>query len=150
MIPRSPQSREGRTVCEVWVNDEASRSTTAPLSFSSHARARVPEDASTRIELDVTTGEPKVMDPFGPIVVNSDGTLARIANWSEMTEKEQTVTKADCQEEFGAFAGAKVAVLSTKLVSALKPQISVGRTREKIAGARATHWCVEVVAREIQ
>ena len=52
-----------------------------------------PEDASKSIELDVTTGAPKALDALGPIVVNSDGTLARIANWSEMTEKEQQVTQ---------------------------------------------------------
>ena len=52
-----------------------------------------PEDASTSITLDVSTGQPVVLDHLGPVVVNSDGTLARIANWHEMSEREQQVTK---------------------------------------------------------
>ena len=52
-----------------------------------------PEDASTSITLDVSTGQPVVLDHLGPVVVNSDGTLARIANWHEMSEREQQVTQ---------------------------------------------------------
>jgi len=32
------------------------------------------------------------LDDLGPMVVNSDGTLSRIANWSNMTEVEQART----------------------------------------------------------
>ena len=72
----------------------------------------------------MTTGEPKVMDHLGPIVVNSDGTLARIANWSEMTEKEQTVTKRRiAKRNLERLQELKAAgALDENLVSALKPQ----------------------------
>ena len=29
------------------------------------------------------------LDALGPIIINSDGTLSRIPNWSEMTENEK-------------------------------------------------------------
>lgn len=32
------------------------------------------------------------LDHLGPLVVNQDGTLSRIANWSEMTEGERDNT----------------------------------------------------------
>ena len=51
-----------------------------------------PEDASTSVTLDVSTGQPVVLDHLGPVVVNTDGTLARIANWPEMSEHEQKVS----------------------------------------------------------
>ena len=45
------------------------------------------------ITLNVSTGEPVVMDHLGPVVVNVDGTLSRIANWSEMIDHEKELTK---------------------------------------------------------
>jgi hypothetical protein len=33
------------------------------------------------------------LDALGPIVVNKDGSLARISNWGKMTEQEQEATK---------------------------------------------------------
>ena len=52
-----------------------------------------PEDASSSITLNCGTGEAVTLDHLGPVVVNADGTLARITNWAEMTEKEQLLTK---------------------------------------------------------
>ncbi len=52
-----------------------------------------PEDASTSIELDVSTGQPVTLDHLGPVVVNTDGTLSRITNWAELSEQEQTASK---------------------------------------------------------
>jgi hypothetical protein len=52
-----------------------------------------PEDASSSINLDVSTGQPVTLDRLGPVVVNADGTLARIANWDDMTEHEREVTR---------------------------------------------------------
>ena len=52
-----------------------------------------PEDASTSIELDVSTGQPVTLDHLGPVVVNTDGTLSRITNWAELSEQEQAVSK---------------------------------------------------------
>lgn len=33
------------------------------------------------------------LDALGPVVVNTDGTMARIANWSDMTPREQERTQ---------------------------------------------------------
>ena len=52
-----------------------------------------PEDVNHSIDLNVSTGEAVVMDHLGPVIVNADGTLARIANWEEMTDKERQLTK---------------------------------------------------------
>ncbi|GAA5876809.1 hypothetical protein JCM8547_003171 [Rhodosporidiobolus lusitaniae] len=42
------------------------------------------------IKLDVSTGESvSLYDTLGPTVVNSDGTLSRIADWAEKTEAEK-------------------------------------------------------------
>ncbi|KAJ4001165.1 hypothetical protein F5050DRAFT_87722 [Lentinula boryana] len=50
-----------------------------------------PSDAPTK-KLDVGSGQKTLLDELGPMVVNSDGTLSRIANWSNMTEAEQERT----------------------------------------------------------
>mmetsp|Transcript_9633 Transcript_9633/g.13744 ORF Transcript_9633/g.13744 Transcript_9633/m.13744 type:complete len:190 (+) Transcript_9633:3-572(+) len=52
-----------------------------------------PEDVSSSVTLDVSTGQPVVIDRLGPVVVNVDGTLSRIANWDEMTERERALTQ---------------------------------------------------------
>eukprot|EP01038_Epipyxis_sp_PR26KG_P017083 gene17083-23500_t len=36
--------------------------------------------------------EPIKLDHLGPIIVNTNGTLARIPNWNTLTEREQTNT----------------------------------------------------------
>ena len=41
------------------------------------------------VEVD---GQPVSLDSLGPMVVNKDGTLSRITNWPEMTDKEQANT----------------------------------------------------------
>ncbi len=33
------------------------------------------------------------LDGMGPVVVNADGTLARVANWARMTEREREVAR---------------------------------------------------------
>ncbi|KAG5651532.1 hypothetical protein H0H81_008294 [Sphagnurus paluster] len=43
-------------------------------------------------KLDVQTENSVKLDTLGPMVVNSDGTLSRIANWAEMTEPERART----------------------------------------------------------
>uniref|UniRef100_A0A7S0CRF7 Uncharacterized protein n=1 Tax=Amorphochlora amoebiformis TaxID=1561963 RepID=A0A7S0CRF7_9EUKA len=40
----------------------------------------------------MTVDQGMKMDKLGPIVINSDGTLSRIANWHKMTKKEQETT----------------------------------------------------------
>ncbi|KAL1754033.1 hypothetical protein FB107DRAFT_216511 [Schizophyllum commune] len=42
--------------------------------------------------LDVDGNKVPLLDELGPMVVNSDGTLSRIANWAEMTEAEKKNT----------------------------------------------------------
>ena len=37
-------------------------------------------------------GQPVALDSLGPMVVNRDGTLARIANWHEMADIERENT----------------------------------------------------------
>ncbi|KAL2157838.1 hypothetical protein VTH06DRAFT_5107, partial [Thermothelomyces fergusii] len=40
----------------------------------------------------VVNGQPIALDTLGPMVVNRDGTISRIANWPEMTEIERENT----------------------------------------------------------
>lgn len=43
-------------------------------------------------KLDVSEQGGVKLDALGPMVVNSDGTLSRIANWAQMTEAEKERT----------------------------------------------------------
>jgi hypothetical protein len=40
----------------------------------------------------IVGGAPVKLDKLGPVVVNTDGTISRIANWHDMTEAEQQKT----------------------------------------------------------
>ena len=54
-----------------------------------------PFDDSKGEEHSVTTlrfGEKVLFDSLGPIVINTDGTTARISNWDKMTPKEKEVS----------------------------------------------------------
>lgn len=44
-------------------------------------------------KLDLTSGSQTLTDELGPLVINKDGTTARITNWDTMTsaEKERTI-----------------------------------------------------------
>ncbi|KAJ3482738.1 hypothetical protein NLI96_g6778 [Meripilus lineatus] len=42
--------------------------------------------------IDVSADDAIKLDALGPMVVNSDGTLSRIANWEHMTEIERERT----------------------------------------------------------
>ncbi|KAK3265947.1 hypothetical protein CYMTET_25403 [Cymbomonas tetramitiformis] len=52
-----------------------------------------PEGSSLGGPTDLSAGGSVALDHLGPIVVNEDGSLSRIANWPNMTEREQEVTK---------------------------------------------------------
>lgn len=67
---------------------ETTRSTTAlPLPTSTS------DPGHHRRTLDVRgQGTTMKLDHLGPLVVNQDGTLSRIANWAEMTEGERDNT----------------------------------------------------------
>ena len=43
-------------------------------------------------KLDVNGGSVK-LDGLGPVVVNHDGSLSRITNWPQLTEREREVTQ---------------------------------------------------------
>lgn len=51
------------------------------------------EGTTTTMTLDVSGGGTTVkLDALGPVVVNTDGTVARVSNWAQMTEIEQQNT----------------------------------------------------------
>ncbi|KAI9058633.1 hypothetical protein FKP32DRAFT_1546549, partial [Trametes sanguinea] len=62
--------------------------TTAPLALPSPP----PEDADAE-KVTINGSQTFKFDKLGPVVVNSDGTLSRIANWENMApvEKERTL-----------------------------------------------------------
>ncbi|KAF8797658.1 hypothetical protein BYT27DRAFT_7030209, partial [Phlegmacium glaucopus] len=43
-------------------------------------------------KLDAAGGKSIKLDELGPMVVNTDGTLSRIANWTQMTDMERERT----------------------------------------------------------
>ena len=50
-------------------------------------------DGQRTTTLDLSSGSSSVaLDHLGPLVVNQDGTMARIANWAEMSEIERQNT----------------------------------------------------------
>ena len=74
-------------IARLWMSDQPPAQTLLALP--------APKDdaAPGTITLNVSTGEPVVMDHLGPVVVNVDGTLSRIANWDEMIDHEKELTK---------------------------------------------------------
>ncbi|ORZ31643.1 hypothetical protein BCR44DRAFT_98773, partial [Catenaria anguillulae PL171] len=45
--------------------------------------------ATTDVQVN---GDAVRLDQLGPLVINSDGTMSRIANWAEMSEIERATT----------------------------------------------------------
>ncbi|KAJ3878556.1 hypothetical protein F5051DRAFT_227357 [Lentinula edodes] len=68
--------------------ETASQETSSPSSIG---LLPAPPDAATK-HLEVGSNQKVLLDELGPMVVNSNGTLSRIANWSTMTEAEQKRT----------------------------------------------------------
>ncbi|KAF4217908.1 hypothetical protein CNMCM8980_008226 [Aspergillus fumigatiaffinis] len=57
------------------------------------ALPEAPSADSQATQIDVSGGGSTVkLDALGPLVVNQDGTLSRIANWEQMTEIERRNT----------------------------------------------------------
>ncbi|GAB7331277.1 hypothetical protein MBLNU13_g02729t1 [Cladosporium sp. NU13] len=53
----------------------------------------LPEAPANATQLDMSTGGATVsLDHLGPMVVNVDGTMSRIANWDKMAEIEKNNT----------------------------------------------------------
>ena len=66
------------------VADDASSASNDPLALPASDRA------APRVAVG---GEPVAMEELGPIVINTDGTTARITNWPDMTPAEQEKTR---------------------------------------------------------
>ncbi|KAL2833258.1 hypothetical protein BDW59DRAFT_138379 [Aspergillus cavernicola] len=62
-------------------NSEAGENKSTPLALPSTSSTTIPQ-------LDVN-GDGVKLDHLGPLIVNVDGTLARISNWAQMTEIER-------------------------------------------------------------
>ncbi|KAH7335471.1 hypothetical protein B0J17DRAFT_719997 [Rhizoctonia solani] len=61
----------------------------APLALPAPDESSLNDPGVTTLEVG---GKSISFDKLGPMVVNSDGTLSRIANWQEMTPAEQKNT----------------------------------------------------------
>jgi len=72
-------------------------------------RAAKEGDAPVRT-IDLSSGASVALDALGPVVVNEDGTLARIGNWSQMTPQEQATT----QRRISARNNERLAALRAK------------------------------------
>ena len=58
----------------------------ASIDVNDKAQGGDEDGVATTIEVD---GECVKLDKLGPMIVNTDGTLSRIANWSALTEVER-------------------------------------------------------------
>ncbi|KAF1925204.1 uncharacterized protein M421DRAFT_423997 [Didymella exigua CBS 183.55] len=82
--PESASPQQTAQAQESQRNDpDAQPSTKGPLSL--------PEPGSDATQLNVN-GEGVRLDHLGPLVVNKDGSLSRIANWDKMAEIEKQNT----------------------------------------------------------
>ncbi|KAH7109867.1 hypothetical protein B0J11DRAFT_398375, partial [Dendryphion nanum] len=70
---------------------EKKRSTEQPTQIQQPLPLPAPGEGTTT-PLDVGTGQAVKLDHLGPMVVNRDGTLSRIANWEEMSDIERKNT----------------------------------------------------------
>ncbi|PBK92627.1 hypothetical protein ARMGADRAFT_967130 [Armillaria gallica] len=57
-----------------------------------HTPLRLPAPSDKSDVTQVGIGLTVKLDDLGPMVVNSDSTLSRVANWANMTEKEKETT----------------------------------------------------------
>ncbi|KAF5329266.1 hypothetical protein D9619_009011 [Psilocybe cf. subviscida] len=77
-------------------NNSEIKSQGAPLALPAPDAAATSDPQSSTRTLDVSApggiAQRITLDELGPMVVNSDGTLSRIANWAQMTEAERQRT----------------------------------------------------------
>lgn len=72
---------------------EQGERTNQPLSQNPEQVLPLPEPkAGNATQLDVGSGQGVKLDHLGPMVVNRDGTLSRIANWEHMSDIERRNT----------------------------------------------------------
>lgn len=74
----------------------------------------LPEDVNDLITLDVSSGQAVLLERLGPVVVNTDGTLSRIANWDKMTDGEKETAKRLLAKRNGAPTRAPTRVRARK------------------------------------
>lgn len=103
--PRAPTSGSTATTAGSATAPNDTQAGAAPADISDGVAAEgaappqqllalpAPEDVNSLITLDVSTGQAVTLDHLGPVVVNTDGTLARITNWTQLSEQERNVTK---------------------------------------------------------
>jgi hypothetical protein len=86
--------------------DEAPRADEPPAASGAVLGLPAPRPAAPgeppRRTIDLSSGEAVSLDHLGPVVVGTDGTLARIANWAQMTPPEQAVTQRRIAERNNA------------------------------------------------
>ncbi|KZT39765.1 hypothetical protein SISSUDRAFT_984355 [Sistotremastrum suecicum HHB10207 ss-3] len=63
-----------------------------PEHDAQHIPLALPAPVSEDNVSQLNVGSTLKLDELGPMVVNSDGTLSRIANWKEMSEIEKDRT----------------------------------------------------------
>ena len=93
----TPQQQSQGTQITQTPQDGSSQTTTdsqAPPSPSSFQPLPLPEPSSSNTtKIDMSAGGSTVkLDHLGPLVVNKDGTLSRIANWEQMADIERQNT----------------------------------------------------------
>lgn len=93
--PNSPYYRAMGTEINAS-NAPAQRNNAAPAGPEQTAQGPLPlpepPTDGAAIELDVSSGQGIKLDHLGPMVVNRDGTLSRIANWEHMADIERRNT----------------------------------------------------------
>jgi len=75
------------------LEEQAPQLLALPETSSAAAAAAGDGVEAVHSQSQTTTQTTVKLDALGPLVVNSDGTLSRIANWADMTdaERERTV-----------------------------------------------------------
>jgi hypothetical protein len=76
---------------ESTTNNTGAQSSEQEQHASQHAPLPLPEPTSDTTQLNVN-GEGVKLDRLGPLVINKDGTMSRIANWDKMAEIEKQNT----------------------------------------------------------
>ncbi|EAU87750.1 hypothetical protein CC1G_11028 [Coprinopsis cinerea okayama7 len=103
--------------------EEEQQQRSQPLLLEDASRSR--SDTTNAHSLDVSNQSTVRLDALGPMVVNRDGTLSRIANWDKMTEdeKERTLRVLSARNKVRLAKHAAAAENATnegEVVSALK------------------------------
>eukprot|EP01025_Chloroclados_australasicus_P033089 TRINITY_DN33641_c0_g1_i2.p1 TRINITY_DN33641_c0_g1~~TRINITY_DN33641_c0_g1_i2.p1 ORF type:complete len:217 (+),score=13.72 TRINITY_DN33641_c0_g1_i2:185-835(+) len=98
------------------------------------SRFAVPSpEPHSRSMLDVSSGETVAMCGLGPLVVNADGSLSRLANWPRMTAIERhTIQQLICRRNRERLADFEARMQSQRFLRALRKVRMHGRQRRSI------------------